>query len=143
MRLVSAGEAVGWEPVMPEAFAPVILVVDAEPQILQLVRVILSREGYRVLSARSIRQAVRLSRRLPVGVSVLLVDAMTAEAEDPEWREQLESERPAPKLIIMSAALPAEGYIPGGAFLAKPFTPRELCETVERASERRVAAGSA
>lgn len=142
MRLVTPGEAIGWEPIMPDAIAPVILVVDEEPQILQLVRVILSRQGYRVVCARSIRQATRLCRRSNVPVSLVLVDALTAEAEDPDWRRRLEGDRPGPKVIIMSAASPAEGSLPGHAFLAKPFSPAALCEIVERAFKRGLAAGS-
>ncbi len=143
MRLAIAGEAMAWEPVMLDATTPVILVIDQEPQILQLVRVILTREGYRVLCARSLRQATRLCRRSRNPISLVLVDASTVEVEDREWLQKVQSEHPAPKLIIMSAASPGQGDFAGDAILSKPFTPRDLCQAVERALQKGMAAGSA
>lgn len=140
MRLAVPGEVLAREPIMPDAMAPVVLVVDEEPQILQLVHLILSREGYRVLCARSLREAARLCRRTSVPVSLVLVDALTVEAEDPGWREKLARESRCPRLIIMSAAAPVEGELPVCAFLSKPFTPAALCQAVERALQRGFAA---
>jgi len=113
----------------------IILVVDEEPQILQLVRVILSRDGWRVQCARNIRQALRLCRRYSGRIALALVDAMTAESHGADWMDGLRAEVGNLRVIVMSA-MAVEQPDASLGLLAKPFTPDLLRQTVRRALGR-------
>jgi DNA-binding NtrC family response regulator len=137
VELVAPAQTFWWESVMADQKQSIILVVDEEPQILRLVRLILSREGWRVVCARSIREGIRLCRRAPGRVALALVDALTAEAHGPDWLDGLRAESEDLKVVLMSAGALPDQPAPCG-FVAKPFSPDVLCETVRRALGRRV-----
>jgi len=135
VELVAPVQTFWWESVMADQKQSIILVVDEEPQILRLVRLILSRQGWRVLCARSIREAIRLRRRLSGPIALALVDALTAEAHGPGWLDGLREDSEDLKLVLMSTGAPPEQPA-GSGFVAKPFSPDVLCETVRRALGR-------
>ena len=85
--------------------SPVVLVVDDDRQMLDLLQVMLSRAGYRVLLADSAVQALDLLEREPV--SAVVLDIMMPERSGIEMLEHI---RWNPKLtnlpvIVLSAAL--------------------------------------
>ncbi|MGC8794528.1 MAG: response regulator [Bryobacteraceae bacterium] len=129
MRLVVPELTIWWELAMADQEDAIILVVDEEPQILQLVRLILSRDGWRVACARSVRQALRICRRSSGRIALMLVDAFTAETHRPDWIERLRASAGGAPIVVMSAMAPEEA-VSGYAFLAKPFTPEALQNTV-------------
>jgi CheY-like chemotaxis protein len=108
VELVAPAQTFWWESVMADQKQSIILVVDEEPQILRLVRLILSREGWRVVCARSIREGIRLCRRAPGRVALALVDALTAEAHGPDWLDGLRAESEDLKVVLMSAGAPPD-----------------------------------
>lgn len=131
MRLMAAAATSRWAMVMSEKAATTVLVVDEEPQILQVVRVVLDREGYRVLSARSLREALRLAQQHPGAIRVLLVDAMLPQLDYPEALRQFAANQPHLRTVIMSDT---QITPPAGAhLLVKPFTPQSLIEVVRTA----------
>ena len=60
---------------MPETIAKTVLVVDDEPAIRKLVTAMLTRNGYRVLTADTGENAVRLFKNHP-DVDLLLTDVV-------------------------------------------------------------------
>jgi CheY-like chemotaxis protein len=108
---------------------PTILVVDEEPQLLRLIRVILDREGYQVLPARSIREAVRICEHHPGPIHLVLIDILIPEAQNPELVARLTA-RPGMKTIAMSDAGPEGWPGPLAGYLAKPFSPDGLRRAV-------------
>ncbi len=100
-----------------------VLVLDEEPQLLQLLREILSREGFRVLVTRDSTEAARLCEDAEASVELLVLDAFTKEIG------QLLSRRPALKVLALSsAARRTSGLdIP---VVPKPFAPAPLLKAI-------------
>lgn len=143
MRLMPAEVMPSWSAPMSEQAVRTVLVVDEEPQLLEVVRMILEREGYQVLLAQSLRQGVRIAEQHSGPIHLLLIDALIPEAQNPELLGRLMAARAGMKAILMSDAQPLGWPLPFVGFLAKPFSPDEICRAVARALglENRQAAG--
>jgi DNA-binding response OmpR family regulator len=120
-------------------------VVDDEANIVDLVRMYLEREGYRVQSAHSGTEALDLFARQPPALMIL--DLMLPEVDGWSVCRQVRAGRIAPELpIIMLTArdddvdkivgleLGADDYV------TKPFNPRELVARVKAILRRTTAA---
>jgi DNA-binding response OmpR family regulator len=119
-----------------------ILVVDDERNIVQLVRLYLSREGFQVESAGSGREALEKAQRVKPDLVVL--DLMLPELDGLEVCRQLRRDGDLP-IIMLTARDDDLDKIVGlelGAddYLTKPFNPRELVARV-KAVLRRVESG--
>ncbi len=114
---------------------PTILVVDDEPEIRKFVRLMLTRNGYGVVEASSVAEALSLCEQ-PLGtIRLLLTDFRMPGGNGVELATRLMPHRPHIKVLFMTgfaADLVSEAGF-GIAFLAKPFTERELIDTVRRA----------
>lgn len=131
MRLMAAKAMTPWSFAMTDESAHTILVVDEEPQILRLVCLILSRERYRVLAARSIQEAARLADEHHGFIHLLLIDGFVAGAADPGVIEQLRAACAQMQTVIMSDS---ETETQSGVrLLVKPFTPETLRQVVREA----------
>jgi DNA-binding response OmpR family regulator len=111
-----------------------ILVVDDEPNIIQLARMYLERDGFRVEAAKDGRAALQAVDRLKPALMVL--DVMLPELDGLEVCRRLRAENhPIPILMltardedidkILGLELGADDY------LTKPFNPRELVARVK------------
>lgn len=113
-------------PRLPE---PTILVTDDEPAIVQLVGTVLKAEGYRVLTARSPFEALRLAQRHPVAVDLLLSDIEMHTMDGTVlWRE-VKRWHPEAKVILMSGSAGLTS-VPCVPFLNKPFAMSQLTTKV-------------
>ena len=118
---------------------PTILVVDDEPEIRKFVRLMLTRNGYSVVEASSAAEALSLCER-PLGtIHLLLTDFRMPGVNGVELVARLTPHRPHIKVLFMTGfAGDLAGAIGFGvSFLAKPFTERELVETVRQALQSR------
>lgn len=122
-----------------------VLVVDDEPSILELVRLYLTREGYRVETACDGMQALEAVERLRPDLMVL--DIMLPEVDGFEVCRRVRAHSALP-IIMLTARDDDVDKIVGlelGAddYLTKPFNPRELVARVKailRRAEPRPAA---
>jgi DNA-binding response OmpR family regulator len=115
-----------------------ILVADDEESIVELVRLYLAREGYRVETARDGQQALEKARRLEPDLVVL--DLMMPKVDGWEVCRRLRAERNVPVIMltargddvdkIVGLELGADDYV------AKPFNPRELVARVKAVLRR-------
>lgn len=108
-----------------------ILVVDDEPDLLELVRVNLAQEGYRVDTATSGRVALAELRRARPDLAVL--DLMLPDVSGTDLCRRIRADRELSDLpIIMLTAKADEvdrvvGFEVGADdYVTKPFSPREL-----------------
>ncbi|MDQ2999015.1 MAG: response regulator [Chloroflexota bacterium] len=106
-------------PALPTALP--LLIVDDEPEILDLLHTILEEEGFRVLAARNGAAALDLVQRTPV--SLVLTDLMMPQLSGLELAQRLRSEpqTAAIPLVLMSAALPPQVGDVFTAVIQKPF----------------------
>jgi CheY-like chemotaxis protein len=106
----------------------VVLVVDDEPMIRNIARIVLEGEGYFTLSAADGEEALLLSRKFTGTIHLVLSDVTMPNMDGLQLRDSLGQERPATKVLLMSGQqieLPVEQ-----AFLQKPFDIDVLRERV-------------
>jgi two-component system response regulator VicR len=108
--------------------ATIVLVVDDEPNIIDVCTVYLQREGYQVISAMNGEEAIRQWRQH--NPQLIVLDLMMPGKNGWQVCEEIRNERDVP--IIMLTALGDEmdrlmGLTMGADdYLTKPFSPREL-----------------
>ncbi|HEX4645651.1 MAG TPA: response regulator [Verrucomicrobiae bacterium] len=115
-----------------------ILVVDDEPDIVELVAFNLRAEGYDVLTARDGLQALNLAREaLP---DLIVLDLMLPEMDGLavcEILRRLPSTAPIPVIMLTawsSKISRAIGFETGASdYVTKPFSPRDLVLRINRA----------
>jgi two-component system alkaline phosphatase synthesis response regulator PhoP/two-component system response regulator ResD len=110
-----------------------ILIVDDEAHIVELVRLYLEREGFRVDSASDGAQGLRLNSELRPALVIL--DLMLPEVDGLEVCRQVRAESDVP-IVMLTARDEDIDKIVGlelGAddYLTKPFNPRELVARVK------------
>ncbi|MGQ9705178.1 MAG: response regulator [Actinomycetota bacterium] len=120
-----------------------VLVVDDEPNIVELARLYLENEGFRVAEAGSGEEALRLFEELRPALMVL--DIMIPEPDGWEVCRRIRSRSTLP-IIMLTAREDEVDKVVGlelGAddYLTKPFSPRELVARVKAVLRRTAAAG--
>ena len=112
-----------------------VLVAEDEQSVRRLVRVVLEREGWRVLECENGVEALAIFAAADPNVDVVLTDVMMPQMGGRELAERLLARRPALCVIFMS------GFVDDGAlleglsdrktrFLQKPFDIEELVRAV-------------
>lgn len=107
----------------------VILVADDEPEIRQLLHILLGNKGYQVIEAANGRDAVRMVEAHPE-LDLILLDIMMPELSGLEACRQIRERTKAPILFLTARNTErdkGEAYGMGGDdYLAKPFSQGEL-----------------
>lgn len=115
--------------------ARTILLADDEPQLLRLLRRVLEREGYRVLTAEDGDEAVALFEKHADEIDLLVLDVIIPPGGAGAVLDLVLEQRPDLQLILVSGdlldpALRARLEETGGLFVRKPFLPRTFTATV-------------
>jgi CheY-like chemotaxis protein len=105
----------------PEAKPLPVLIVDDEPNILDLLRDVLEEEGFSVITASNGAAALYLVQRTPV--ALVLTDLMMPLVSGIDLARQLRSipETATIPLLLMSAAIPEQVNPIFAAVIHKPF----------------------
>lgn len=120
---------------LPKSMGETVLVVEDETAVLELVRGILERLGYTVLTACAPAEAMRLVSEHAGEIDLLVTDVILPELTGKELAEQIRSKRPAMKCLFMSGytqdVIAYRGMLEEGAqFIMKPFSMRGLANKV-------------
>jgi PAS domain S-box-containing protein len=112
-----------------------ILLVEDEPEILEMTRTMLEQKGYSVLSAASPAAAIQIARARTDRIHLLITDVIMPEMNGRDLAEQLKDLFPKIELLFMSGytanVIVHQGMLNDGvAFLQKPFSINELAEKV-------------
>jgi PAS domain S-box-containing protein len=112
-----------------------ILLVEDEEPIRVLAETALGRFGYKILAAGDGDAAMRLAASHPGPIHLLLSDGVLSGIRVPELLRRFVAQRPETKILLMSgysqeAVFQHDIVAPNTAFLAKPFTIRQLTERV-------------
>src|SRR5665213_4275916 len=115
---------------MPDEHSPKVLVVDDEPEVRKLVSSMLARNGYRVLSADTGENAVRLFKTNP-DTELLLTDVVAPGMSGPMIADEIAALKPDIKVLFMSGydgTQVVRRYVveKGYSLLIQPFTMEQL-----------------
>ena len=120
---------------------PLVLVIEDEEDVLDLVRLNLSRAGFRVRIERDGQAGLQAARQEPPDVIVL--DLMMPQLTGEEVCRELKSQESTAEIpvVMLTAKASSEERIYGlelGAddYLTKPFSPRELVLRIEAVMRR-------
>ena len=109
-----------------------ILVVDDDEQTLKVVVAILEHAHFRVLSADSGPDALKLAKKMDGRIDLLLSDLDMAEMSGADLGEALKKTRLNLRVMLMSGG--AKGSLLvlnyGWAFIQKPFVPVKLVQMI-------------
>jgi two-component system cell cycle sensor histidine kinase/response regulator CckA len=112
-----------------------ILVVDDDPAVRQLVVWILEAGGYDVVSVPGPSQALEILQAQPL-VDLVVSDVVMPGMRGPELMREIKCLSPLTAVVLISGCVPESDVPPGVPFVAKPFSPRVLLATVERALQQ-------
>jgi signal transduction histidine kinase/ActR/RegA family two-component response regulator len=125
----------------PAAGTGTILLVEDEANVRELVQKVLTRHGYRVLTAGDGLAAAELASRHTGPIQLVLADVVMPHLSGRELVERLSHNHPEIRVLYMSGyadeALAQRGALGADAsFLPKPFATRELLKAVRDALDR-------
>jgi DNA-binding response OmpR family regulator len=116
--------------------AQTILVIDDEMGVRGFVTQVLRNEGYHVLAAADMQEALHMSDVCPTDIHLILTDIMLPTSNGMALAQALVAKRPGTPVLYMSGAgsdaihaIQFEGA-PVGEFLEKPFPPDVLVKRV-------------
>lgn len=124
-----------------------LVYVEDEREMIDLVRLILSRKGFEVIGANGGRDGLETIRReLP---DLVLLDLMMPDMDGWDVYQQMKAEeatRDIPVIVVTAKAQSIDKVLglhiaKVDDYISKPFSPQELTESVEKVLTRR--AGSA
>ncbi len=115
-----------------------ILLVEDEANVRELVRKVLIRHGYEVLSAENGQVALEVAARHPRPLHLVLTDVIMPHVSGHELVDRIRPAHPGIRVVYMSgyadqALASRAGLGPDVGFLPKPFATRELLRTVRDA----------
>ena len=116
-----------------------ILVIDDEPIVLNSCRRVLKSEGFDVNIVPSADEALKAMKK--EGFDLLLVDVKMPKHDGMYLMQKVKEKWPDVPIIVMSG-YPTPDTITDGAkmgaaaFIAKPFTPDELLETIRQVIQK-------
>jgi CheY-like chemotaxis protein len=118
-----------------------ILVVEDQPGLSALAEEVLNSAGYSTLTAQDAAEALLVAKQYPGQIQLLLTDinlqpGSGAEANGKDIAALLQALQPEMKVLFMSGhaetALTGNGTLDRDAnFIAKPWSPRGLCDKVQ------------
>ncbi|MGK5507882.1 response regulator transcription factor [Brevibacillus formosus] len=115
-----------------------ILLVDDEPQILEILSSYLQKEGYHVLTAQTGKEAVEMATT--ISLTCIILDLMLPDLSGEEVCVQIRKESRVPILMLTAKSGEADrirGLTVGADdYLIKPFSPRELVARVRAVMRR-------
>ena len=115
---------------------PPVLVVEDEPGLRELIRVVLVRAGHEVVAVAGPHAALSALNRQPA-IRLALMDVVMPEMDGYDLATEARKVAPGIHVVFMSAFAHDSARHPGGdTFLAKPFTVESLTGIVRDALDR-------
>jgi len=114
---------------------PTVLIIDDDASFLEMLRTLLGRAGYGVLTSTTGPQGLDMLRFDPRDVAVVLLDFKMPESDGVETLKHLRKLKCRLKIIGISGIrlneIPESFHDGVERLVAKPFDPKELLQTIE------------
>ena len=112
-----------------------ILLVEDQPEILNICKMMLENLGYKVFTASTIEDAFECADKFASGINLLITDVIMPKMNGRDLANQLLSQNPRLKLLYMSGytsdILSPHGVLEEGMhFIQKPFCLKDLSDKV-------------
>ena len=112
-----------------------VLLVEDEEAVRELVRTILTNQGYEVIVARDPRHAEEIAGKFPREIHLLLTDVVMPGTSGRELAARIMANRPGIRVLYMSGytenVVTSGGLLEDGlTFLQKPFSPAVLVQKI-------------
>jgi len=119
-----------------------LLYVEDEPEMIELVKLILARRGFEVIGANGGREGLESVRRLLP--DLVLLDLMMPDMDGWDVYQQMKADAATQKIpvIVVTAKAQSIDKVLGlhiakvDDYISKPFSPNELVESVEKVLAR-------
>jgi two-component system cell cycle sensor histidine kinase/response regulator CckA len=116
---------------LPAGRGETVLIVEDEQAIILIATKMLDRLGYRVLTADTPSEAIRLAREFTGRIHLLLTDVVMPEMNGRELADELQTQHPEIKILFMSGytsnVIAHQGVLDAGVdFIQKPLILKEL-----------------
>ncbi|MFM8367631.1 MAG: response regulator transcription factor [Chloroflexota bacterium] len=123
---------------MDESTTKTILCVEDEPEMIDLIRLILARKGYNVKGAAGGVEGIRLVKE--IHPDLVLLDLMMPDMDGWEVYQQMKAEaslRDIPVIVVTAKAQNIDKVLglhiaKVDDYIAKPFSPQELMDSVDK-----------
>ena len=123
---------------MDETNIKTILCVEDEPEMIDLIRLILNRKGYKVEGAAGGVEGIRLIKE--IHPDLVLLDLMMPDMDGWEVYQQMKAEtslRDIPVIVVTAKAQNIDKVLglhiaKVDDYIAKPFSPQELMDSVDK-----------
>jgi CheY-like chemotaxis protein len=120
---------------IPQGRGESVLMVEDDPTLMEIGRMMLERLGYEVLSADTPGEAIQLARDNPVEIHLFLTDVVMPEMNGRELIDRLLAIRPGVKYLFMSGytadVVIHRGVLDDGInFIQKPFSVKDIAVKV-------------
>ena len=131
-RVAVAPNMAETKPVVRARGSETLLVVEDQDSVRSLIVGVLMQEGYRVIEAAKVEDALRVAASLPEPVQALVTDIVMPQMSGPALAERLRLVWPDLRVFFMSGysgiELPDLLDKPENACIQKPFLPKDLVE---------------
>jgi PAS domain S-box-containing protein len=126
---------------LPESRGETVLIVEDEPAIMKMGRMMLEKLGYQVLEAGTPGEAMNLAVKHLGKIHLLFTDMIMPEMDGRQLARRLHTLYPDMRVLFMSgytaAVITRDGVLEEGVqFIQKPFSIRELAVKVREVLER-------
>ena len=131
------------QPDPPKGRGELVLVVDDEPNVRELCKKTLEKNGYRVLLARDGLEAVERFQQHKHDIKIVLTDLAMPRMDGMTLIHALRSEPPYPAIIATSGLIPgSDAETPQDVLLRKPFTTGALLRALRASIDKEQPDGS-
>jgi CheY-like chemotaxis protein len=118
-----------------------ILLVEDEPSILRMTRMMLERKGYTVLTATTATEAMEKAKNHSISIDLLMTDVVMPEMNGRDLAVKLMELYPNIKLLFMSGytadVIARQGVLDDGvAFIQKPFSMAGMTAKVRKVLDK-------
>jgi two-component system response regulator VicR len=121
-----------------------IVCIEDEPEMIELIQLILNRRGFEVLGASGGKEGLKMVREILPGL--VLLDLMMPDMDGWEVYQQMKAEeytRNIPVIIVTAKAQNIDKVLglhiaKVDDYIAKPFGPQELIDSVEKIFSQKV-----